>query len=254
MDFRLDLTQAKPLHFSRMCNVYQYTHYTFYLHTRIFVDFIEQPRNSNGPKTPKPFVKKFEFHVTFPQFFLTHKRSSSFPVNRTKIDTNWEQMFRYPRNRCYMYTFHVSLWARGVFLLNSLFFVRFSIDVKSIKIAYHQMKIRAFWQHVCRACFRLNVLNRNRRNKNCRKVEKKRLTCCTTWLFIFSDKRFATSLTSCARFGTTTPLPLNSNAPLSPLRAPLSLPNASLNSSNPLSNCFHAISDAVRLSKRASTL
>lgn len=110
-----------------------------------------------------------------------------------------------------------------------------------------------------------------------------RLFAC--WLSICSDNRFATSLTSSANFdstlipASTLPLPTpliptelrsavvtsflpvatrptpptwvsSSNAPVSPLRAPLSLPSASLNSLKPLSNCFQAISEVVRPSRR----
>lgn len=105
------------------------------------------------------------------------------------------------------------------------------------------------------------------------------LSCC---LSICSDNRFATSLTSSANFDSTllpSTLPFpppfiaavlrsdtsflliaarpppptwvsSSSAPVSPLRAPLSLPSASLNSLKPLSNCFQAISEVVRPSRR----
>lgn len=74
------------------------------------------------------------------------------------------------------------------------------------------------------------------------------------WLLsIFSDRIFATSLTSCAKLFADASVP-DSRAPVKRFSAPVSLPSASLNSLIPLSNCFHAISEAVRLSQRLFTL
>lgn len=78
------------------------------------------------------------------------------------------------------------------------------------------------------------------------------LTC---WILLSlrSDNRLATSLTSCAKLCSLSSLHI-SRAPVSPLSVPLSFPNASLNSVMPLSNCFHAIRDVVRLSNRVDIL
>lgn len=84
-------------------------------------------------------------------------------------------------------------------------------------------------------------------------------TCCPVavdielWLSIFSDKRLATSFTSCAKLLPTASEP-SSNAPVKRFSAPVSLPSTSLNSLSPFSNCFHAINDVVRDSKRFFTL
>lgn len=84
-------------------------------------------------------------------------------------------------------------------------------------------------------------------------------TCCPVadvielWLSIFSDRRLATSFTSCAKLLLTTSEP-NSNAPVNRFSAPVSLPSTSLNSLSPFSNCFHAIKDVVSESKRFFTL
>lgn len=85
------------------------------------------------------------------------------------------------------------------------------------------------------------------------------VTCCPVadvielWLSIFSDRRLATSFTSCAKLLLTTSEP-NSNAPVKRFNAPVSLPSTSLNSLSPFSNCFHAINDVVSESKRFFTL
>lgn len=89
--------------------------------------------------------------------------------------------------------------------------------------------------------------------KDLKQKRKKKLTCCCCcWFSIFSDSRFATSFTSSVNASPAS-FPI-SKAPVSPLRAPLSLPSASLNSVSPLSNCFQAIREVVRPSKRLEIL